>query len=149
MLARQHSALDVVYEGDLISFKDDDLVCIQFKDDFVQKFDNKAYVVEFDFSRVLYIRQHFAIDMAVSLFGMEILHPKEIVAREEPILEVSLNKNGNLHLNKSGKGLKWFNQLLNDDQRKTVANVLRGDMINPYIVYGPPGKIIHIYLPFE
>lgn len=142
MIARKRSALDVVYEGELIAIKDKDLVCIKFKDDFVEKFDNKAYVVEFDFSRASYIRLHFAIDMAISLFEMRILNPKEIIVREKPLLEVRLNSKKNLKLTKTGKKLKWFNKSLNDNQRTTVANALRGDMLNPYVIYGPPGEFI-------
>lgn len=140
MFARQRSALNVVYEGELIAFKDKDLVCIQFKDDFVAKFDNKAYVVEFDFSRAHFIRLHFAIDLATNIFGMRILKPKEIIVREKPLLDVCLTKRKNLKLIKGGKQLKWFNESLNANQRMTVANILRGDAENPYVIFGPPGK---------
>lgn len=135
-----------MYEGELIAFKDkDNLVCIQFKDDFVEKFDNKAYVVEFDFSRALFIRLHFAIDMAINIFGMRILNPKEIIVREKPLLNVCLTKSKNLKLINNRKELKWFNESLNDDQRISVANALRGDMLNPYVIDGPPGKIIQTF----
>lgn len=143
VIARQHSALDVVYEGELIAIKDKNLICIQFKDDFVGKFDNKAYRVEFDFSRALYIRLHFAIDMAINLFGMRILNPKEVIVREKPLLDVHLSKKQNLKLVENGKRLKWYNKSLNDNQKVTVANTLRGDMLNPTVIHGPPGKIIH------
>lgn len=118
---------------------------MKFGNDFVEKFDNKAYWVDFDFSRASYIRQHFAIDMAVNMFGMSILVPEEISMREKPILDVYLNKKTNLQLGKGGRVLKWFNESLNSNQRKTVANALRGDILNPYVIYGPPGKSNRIF----
>lgn len=145
VFARKRTALDIVYEGELTAFKDKDLVCVQFKEDFVKSFNNMAYVVEFDFSRASYIRLHFAIDMAVSIFGMGILNPTEYVAREKPLLDVHLNEKKNLKLIPKRQNLKWFNESLNDHQRETVANALRGDMLNPFIIYGPPGKRNHIY----
>lgn len=142
MIARKHSALEVAYEGDLIAFKDKDLICIQFKNDFVEQFNNTAYVVEFRFSRALFVRLHYAIDMAVKTFGMGILNPKKIEFREKPLLAVCLNKGKELKLTENGKTLKWFNQKLNENQKEAIANILRGDMLNPYLIYGPPGKII-------
>lgn len=144
VLARKHSAVNVVYEGVLMALKDDNLVTIQFKDDFVGAFDNKAYVVDFDFSRAQYIRTHYAIDKAINMFKMSILNPIEIARREKPILDVHVTTKGKLKNGK--KQLKWFNPLLNDTQKETVANILRGDILNPYVIYGPPGKVIHLYV---
>lgn len=140
IIARQHSALEVVYEGDIISINDKNLICVQFKDDFVKTFDYKAYVVEFDFSRLTWIRQHFAIDMAISTFGLDILDPKEICSREKPLLDVRLSSKGRIKKRVDRTELKWHNKSLNEEQKQTVVNILRGDMLNPHIIYGPPGK---------
>lgn len=139
VIARKYSALNVVYEGNVLSFKGKDLICVQFRDDFVKSFDNCAYRVEFDFSRAPWIRQHFAIDMAMNLFGLDILDPKEIVPRKEPRFDVRLSSEGCLKL-KNGQVLEWFNDSLNQYQRQAVANALRGAMLNPYVIYGPPGN---------
>lgn len=142
VIARKHSALDVVYKGEVILLKEKDLLCVQFKDDFVENFDNKAYVVEFDFSRNFYVRMHCAIDMATNIFGMSILKPEKIIVRKKPQIDVRLSKEpSNFKLTKNGKPLEWYNEELNDNQRETVANILRGDILNPYIIHGPPGKI--------
>lgn len=142
-MARQHAALNVEYNGKILSLKEKDLICVQFEDDFVEKFDNKAYLVEFDFSRQFYVRLHYAIDMAIKIFGMSILNPEKIVWRKEPLLAVRLSKkSSNIKLTKSVKSLKWYNEELNDTQKETVAHILRGDMLNPYIIHGPPGKIV-------
>lgn len=143
VFAREHTALNVVYEGEVIELKEKDLILVKFKNDFVEKFNNMAYVVEFDFARASFVRMHFAIDMAIKIFGMSILNPKKITFREKPLLDIRLNKKKELRSIKNGKPLNWFNNKLNDNQKETVACILRGDMLNPYVIYGPPGKIIH------
>lgn len=139
VIAREHSALDVVYEGEVISLKGKNLICVHFKDDFVKSFNNRAYVVDFDFPRVQWIRLHFAIDMAINTLGLDILNPKEILLREQPLLNVRLSSKGFLTSVEDNGVLKWFDKSLNTEQKETVAHVLRGDLLTPYIIYGPPG----------
>lgn len=147
MIARQHAALDVAYNGKILLLKEKDLICVQFEDDFVEKFENKAYVVEFDFSRQCYVRLHYAIDMATRIFGMSVLDPEKNIVREKPLLAVRFSKkSSNIKVVKNGKLLEWYNEELNDNQRETVAHILRGDLLNPYIIHGPPGKFIETQL---
>lgn len=83
---------------------------------------------------------HFAIDLAIDIFGIDYLIPMEALEREKPIIDVHLNKYEQLELLPDKKVLKWFNKSLNDHQKQTVANVMRGDFLNPYLIYGPPGN---------
>ncbi|XP_031617415.1 probable RNA helicase armi [Contarinia nasturtii] len=124
VIARAHSTL-TKYEGIIIKMKDDDLLIIQFGDDFVNTFNHLDYFVDFSVSRSTIIRQHFAIDLAVELFGIEFLMPNGVSLREK--------NRTNVHMN------RWFNGNLNYHQQKAVKQVLRGNLLNPYIIVGPPG----------
>lgn len=125
----------------MIEIKDDDLVCVKFKEDFVLTFDNKAYMIEFDFTRASWIRLHYAIDLAFEIFGIDYLIPKEIIRRKMPLADVNLNGAQQLALN-DGRIVNWFNASLNLHQKQAVVNVLRGELLNPYLIYGPPGNEI-------
>lgn len=139
IFARKHSSPTVCYEGVVIEIKDSDLICIQFKDDFVQTFDNTAYIVEFDFTRNMWIRLHFALDVAWNTFGAEYLIPKQFTKRNAALIDVHLNEDNRMEAT-NGKVLKWFNNNLNFHQKQAVANVLRADLLNPYLIHGPPGN---------
>lgn len=125
----------------MIEIKDDDLVCVKFKEDFVLTFDNKAYMIEFDFTRASWVRLHYAIDLAFEIFGIDYLIPKEIIRRKMPLADVNLNGAQQLALN-DGRIVNWFNASLNLHQKQAVVNVLRGELLNPYLIYGPPGNEI-------
>lgn len=125
----------------LIRIKESDLICVQFNDDFVHTFDNTAYMVDFDFARTLWIRMHFAIDLALGIFGIDYLIPNKFKRRNSPIVEVHLNKDHQLEM-VNGQVLSWFIDELNCYQKKAVANVLMGDLLYPYLIYGPPGKLV-------
>lgn len=117
------------------------MVCVKFKEDFVLTFDNKAYMIEFDFTRASWIRLHYAIDLAFEIFGIDYLIPKEIIRRKMPLADVNLNGAQQLALN-DGRIVNWFNASLNLHQKQAVVNVLRGELLNPYLIYGPPGNEI-------
>lgn len=125
----------------MIEIKDGDLVCVKFKKDFVLTFDNKAYMIEFDFTRASWIRLHYAIDLAFEIFGIDYLIPKEIIRRKMPLADVNLNRAQQLALT-DGRIVNWFNASLNLHQKRAVVNVLRGELLNPYLIYGPPGNEI-------
>lgn len=123
----------------MIEIKDSDLICIQFKDEFVKTFDNTAYVVEFDFARNLWIRMHFALDSAWDTFGIEYLIPKQLTKRKVALIDLKLNEDNRLETT-NGKVLNWFNDGLNFHQKQAVVNVLRAEFLNPYLIHGPPGN---------
>lgn len=123
----------------MIKIKESDLVCVQFGDDFVQTFDNTAYVIEFDFSRSMWIRMHFALDLAVDIFGIEYLIPKELLKRNATLVDVHLNEHEQLEMT-NRKVINWFVDGLNVYQKQAVVNTLRADLLNPYLIYGPPGN---------
>lgn len=104
--------------------KDDDLIVVQFGDDFVNTFNHFEYFVDFSVSRSTVTRQHFAIDLALELFGIEFLMPNDVIFREKDFISM----NG------------WFNGNLNNHQKQAVKQVLRCDLLNPYIIFGPPGE---------
>lgn len=131
MTVRKHSEPDNTYDGVIIDIKEVDLIVVKFGDSFVEAFDHTAYWVEFSFSRSYMIRQHFAIDLAVDLFGMAILTPNEISLRDKPLVDANSITN-----------LSWFNGLLNKEQTQAVQQIIKGDLLNPYLIFGPPGKYI-------
>lgn len=139
------------YEGSIIDTASD-MIMVKFDTDFVENFDHKSYSVEFTFSRSRFIRMHHAVDLSLSMFGIDFLMPKKTVKREKCLLDVTLNKDQNLvlTLEKTEKKLKWFNSKLNVQQREAVANVLRADFLNPYIIHGPPGTfLVEIYFKWK
>lgn len=138
LIARKHSRPLVAYEGVIIEMKDDDLIVVEFKDDFIATFDNTTYYVEFQIPRAVFIRLHYALDVSIKRFGLNILTPIATSIRKSPMFDVMLNRN--MELVKNGKELPWFNARLNDQQKKAVHRVLYGEFEMPYIINGPPGK---------
>lgn len=147
VIARKLKQSQICYEGSIIDTASD-LIMIKFDQDFVKSFDYKSYSVEFTFSRSRFIRMHHAVDLAFSMYGIDFLMPKKAAMREKCLLNVTLNRDQHLvrALGNAEKRLKWFNRKLNAEQRQAVVNVLRGEYLNPYIIYGPPGKFsVEIY----
>lgn len=102
-------------------------------------------MIDFDFTRSLWIRMHFAIDLALGIFGTDYLMPKEFIRRNTPIVEVHLNQHHQLEM-ANGQVLNWFIDHLNWYQKEAVANVLMGDLLFPYLIYGPPGKSVYVFV---
>lgn len=145
VFARKHSQPNTVYEGVIDALKAVDLIVIQFNEDFVITFDATAYFVEFSFVRSNLMRQHLAIDLAEKIFGMQFLMPKEISLRGKPLINMRLQKNMMVTCGKGGTH-QWFNTNLNKKQKEAVKKILRGDMFNPYLIFGPPGMHKHLHL---
>lgn len=82
---------------------------------------------------------HFALDLALEIYGIEFMLPKKFLKRDTTLVDVHLSGDGRL---KSANGieLNWFNSNLNFPQKKAVTNILRADFLNPYLIYGPPGN---------
>lgn len=133
MIVRKRSALNVRYEGVIIDLKESkmELIAVKFGDDFVATFDFTPYHVEFVRSRTYFIEQHFAVDMVLEIFGAEILLPTEISLRGKPLLRED-----------EVKGIRWVNRNLNSHQKQAVTQIIRGDLLNPYVIFGPPGKYV-------
>lgn len=128
------------------NYKNEDLAVVKFKNDFVETFDSTAYLVEFRFSRLPFIRRHLAVELADKMFGDELLSPTKITMRNTPKMNIRLKKNKDLVFRKNGASVKWFNTDLNEHQKYAVQQVLRSDMLNPYVIFGPPGKKIPLNL---
>lgn len=140
MIARKHNAPNVAYEGIIIEKKEVDLIVVKFGDNFVNTFGHTAYYVQFDFSRSYMVRQHYAIDLALELFGLGIIMPTEISLRGIPTLDLRMASSGNMILRRKGKCYNWFNNNLNDCQKQAVMQIIRCDLQNPYLIFGPPGE---------
>lgn len=155
VVARKCSALRVSYEGVIIELKRDDLILIQFGDNFVNDFDHSDYCVEFFFQRLTFVRQHVAIDSAVEMFGTDYLMPKEVKFREKVLLNIvpldqkkrrrereQIQPANSQRQTKQNVQHKLYNENLNYEQKNAVIRILRGDLLLPYIIVGPPGIIL-------
>lgn len=140
LIARKHTQPHISYEGVIIEMNDNDLIVVEFKSDFVNTFNHTAYYVEFSIPRSVFIRQHYALDVAIEIFGLNILIPMESSFRKKPMFDVMLNRNCDLIKKENGALLSWFNAGLNDQQKKAVHRALYGELVLPYLIYGPPGK---------
>lgn len=128
MIVRKLTAPNVDYEGVIIDTNEINLIVVKFGDDFVETFDHTRYSVEFICSRSYFIRQHFAIDLAFELYGTNILLPTDISLRGEPLVK------------KCQKGqIVWINDKLNLCQKQAIKQIIGGDFLNPYLIFGPPG----------
>lgn len=137
---RKHSEPSVVYDGTIIEIKANDLVVVEFGDDFVRSFDSSAYFVEFYIPRQPYIREHFALDLALDIYGREFLMPEKKSFREKLLCDVELNDEREMRSQKTGQQIEWFNANLNEFQKQGVVNALRADLLNPHLIFGPPGN---------
>lgn len=140
MKVRKHSEANIVYEGFIIDVKETDLIVVKFNDDFVETFDHSPYSIEFTFSRSYFVRQHFAIDLAWELFGTNILMPNEVSLRGVPLMDMRMKRSIEMIQRKSGVLQPWFNDKLNEQQKHAVMQIIRGELLNPYLIFGPPGK---------
>lgn len=82
---------------------------------------------------------HYALDLAMDIYGIDYLIPNKIMKRDSIFCDVHLSGDGRLK-KANGKTINWFMNDLNFYQKQTVVNVLRADLLNPYLIYGPPGE---------
>lgn len=117
-----------------------DRILLKFNPGFQQKYNGEDYRVEFFFSRFSFRKQHYALKKTYHQMGPNFLFPNKIHLQERPQLEVSLNEKFNLVIKDETAEVKWFNENLNDVQKKAIKNILRGEARPmPYIIFGPPG----------
>ncbi|XP_061389186.1 probable RNA helicase armi [Musca vetustissima] len=113
-------------------------VLLKFNAGFQEKYNGEDYRLEFFFSRFGFRKQHFAIQKVVRHLGEQFLFPSRVHLREQPQLDVQLDKDYNLQLN--GNKYRWYNPILNPIQKVAVSKILRGEAQNmPYVIFGPPG----------
>lgn len=142
MKVRKHSEANIVYEGLIIDVKETDIIVVKFGDDFVETFDYSPYSIEFSSTRSYFIRQHFAIDLSWELFKTDILIPNDISLRGVPLLDMRMKRKKHMIQRQSGMLQPWFNDKLNEQQKHAVMQIIRGDLLNPYLIFGPPGKCL-------
>lgn len=120
---------------------EEDLVRIEFGNDFKRSFKRVTYEVTFLPNSTTFLHGHRAIDLACKMFDSNFLFPQRLTELRNPQIDVTLNVNFNLQLADSNEVLPWFNNELNNHQREAVKQVLRADCgYMPHIIYGPPGK---------
>ena len=135
------------YEGCIHKVLSDSIL-LKFHEGFHANYNGTDYRVRFVFSRSNYKKQLHSLEVVTkdifqeNSVGMEFMFPKKIVMKEAQV-DVELTKDGKLKLCDFDREFPWFNTQLNMLQKQAVVNVLRGNARPiPYIVFGPPGKII-------
>lgn len=132
------------------------------------------YSIHFFNARMMYRKQHEVVNelWKKNRLGESFLFPfKDTLEYQPPKLvitslcetidttEVSDNeKNALVAAPKVIKKIRWFNVLLNTEQKNAVINILKGEgRPMPYVIYGPPGtgktitlteSIIQVYKEF-
>ncbi|KAH8362076.1 hypothetical protein KR200_002170, partial [Drosophila serrata] len=113
-------------------------ILLKFSAGFHKTYKGEEYSLSFYFSRFGLRKQHHAISKIISVIGEDFLFPTKLIQREQPQLEVRMEGSDDMYLYDSK--LKWFNPSLNHIQKRTVFNILRGELQNiPYVIFGPPG----------
>lgn len=131
---------------------------LKFATEFHNKCGNWDFNVNFFGSRMIYRKQHDVLNEVWRnshlgesfLFPfkteLEYQPPKLNIMEDNEINETTFNKdnldNRNNTLLPQPKCIKirWFNELLNTEQKSAVINILKGETSPmPYIIYGPPG----------
>lgn len=113
-------------------------VLLKFNEGFQSKYNGEDFRLEFYYSRFAFRKQHFAVNRIIKHVGEQFLFPSRVHTREEPQLQIELNSDDNLMLQRTH--CPWFNPLLNPIQKRAIRNILRGEAQNmPYVIFGPPG----------
>lgn len=127
------------YFGRIIRL-DDKAVYIRFTKDFVDEYDFTEVQIDFQFNRLLFVRQHIAVDHISILFAPYLIAPKEVIVKQ-PQLDVRYIDEMKMRAMLNGNELKWYNNALDKFQRQAVVNVMQGlARPMPHIIYGPPGN---------
>lgn len=131
-----------IYQG-IIHKVEQNCILAKFHSEFHHTHNRKDFRIDFYFSRTTFRRQQFALDQVLSSngLGLNFIFPRILNIKKTPQVDVRLSENGNLLLH--GKESEFYNKSLNIYQKNAVINVLRGENRPlPYIIYGPPGKLI-------
>ncbi|XP_077294325.1 putative RNA helicase armitage [Arctopsyche grandis] len=146
------------YEGFIHKIQSD-CILIKFSADFHKKYNGEDVCIEFFFSRSAFQKCHFAIDLAATHLGPQILFPDKMIINQNQLeIEESNNEtneskgnekksdmvkvSSDLNANSALKMRKiiWFNKSLNEVQKNAVRNILCGiTRPLPYVIFGPPG----------
>lgn len=129
-----------IYGGE-IKKVENDAILVSFIKEFHETHRGNEFAVEFKFSRRLFKQNHHALKMiTTSSLGMDFLFP-EIKKVESRFPQNYVTLDGE-KLKLFGQDRPWFDQKLNQHQKKAVVNILQGICRPlPYIIYGPPGKV--------
>ena len=133
-----------IFEG-IIHKVGKDYILVKFQPEFHQQHYNKEYRIEFVFSLTPFKKQQHALDSAVSKvgLGLDFIFPRLRNFIKPCQVDVELGDDGNMLIN--DKRFEFYDKNLNMFQKNAVTNILRGVIRPlPYIIYGPPGKVILI-----
>ncbi|XP_045499637.1 probable RNA helicase armi [Colias croceus] len=115
------------YEG-FIHMVKGDLVLFKFDNRFHETYDGGDVSVAFHLNRTVYRRAHQAINTVLSNLGPDVLFPSKIVQKPEQVSSEKL------------QNIQWYNKKLNNGQKNTILNILKGESRPlPYVIFGPPG----------
>ncbi|CAH2102325.1 unnamed protein product [Euphydryas editha] len=115
------------YEGFIHDIRGN-LVLFKFNPQFHESYSGGDVSIEFHISRTNYRRLHYAINLALSNLGPDILFPTRINIKCQKIPGEQLDN------------IKWFNTKLNNEQKSAIINIVKGECRPmPYVIFGPPG----------
>ncbi|XP_045527649.1 probable RNA helicase armi [Pieris brassicae] len=115
------------YEGFIHMIKGD-LVLFKFDSRFHELYDGGDVSVQFHLSRTTYRRAHHAINNVLNSLGPDILFPSKLKLKPYQVPKGQLEK------------INWYNNNLNNGQKRAVMNILKGESRPlPYVIFGPPG----------
>ncbi|XP_047512254.1 probable RNA helicase armi isoform X1 [Pieris napi] len=115
------------YEGYIHMIKGD-LVLFKFDSRFHELYDGGDVSVQFHQSRTTYRRAHHAINNVLNSLGPDILFPSKLKLKPYQVSKDQLEK------------INWYNNELNNGQKRAVINILKGESRPlPYVIFGPPG----------
>lgn len=118
-----------------------DSIQFKFGPVFHAKYNFEPLGLVFKFSRTNFRKQHEAINRAfekMSSASSCFFFPSTIIPKE-PQLRVVV-KGDELQVESFSRTFPFFNKRLNEEQKKAVASIIRGEARpQPYIIFGPPG----------
>lgn len=115
------------YEGFIHDIRGN-LVLFKFNPQFHETYGGSDVSIVFHISRTNYRRSHYAINLALSKLGPDILFPTRINTKPQRISDEQLDN------------IKWFNTKLNTEQKSAIKNIAKAECRPmPYVIFGPPG----------
>ncbi|XP_055689527.1 probable RNA helicase armi [Lutzomyia longipalpis] len=126
-----------VFEGHVHKIQQN-RVLVKFDKSFQYNYRGELYNVQFHYTRGQIRKLHHAVEKVLEQLGEEVIFPVKITPKT-PQVDVVLNDERMID-QKTGQELKWFNEKLNESQKRAIKNILRGEARPmPYVIFGPPG----------
>lgn len=120
---------------------------LKFDDAFHNSYRGEDMKLVFKFARTKFVKPHNAIDRIAKKMqrnGFKFLFPTNIKTSKLQ-MPVQLIDGQLVVEHIKNNRLKWFNENLNEIQKRAVVNVLRGEVkMCPYLVFGPPVSIAEL-----